>query len=42
MEHYYMRRQPILDRQYKIVAYELLFRGADSSSNSASGEEMTA
>jgi len=42
MEHYYVGRQPILDQQYKTVAYELLFRAADSPRNPASDAEMTA
>jgi len=42
MEHYYVGRQPILDRQFKTVAYELLFRPADASQNSVSGAAMTA
>lgn len=42
MEHYYVGRQPILDRQYKTVAYELLFRTGDAAQNAASDEEMTA
>jgi len=42
MEHYYVGRQPILDRQYKTVAYELLFRPADTMRDTFSNEEMTA
>ncbi len=42
MEHYYVGRQPILDRQYKTVAYELLFRTAKPARNNVSDEEMTA
>jgi len=42
MDHYYVGRQPILDRQYKTVAYELLFRPADTPRNTFSDEEMTA
>jgi len=42
MDHYYVGRQPILDRQYKTVAYELLFRSADTTRDTFSDEEMTA
>lgn len=42
MEHYYVGRQPILDRQYKTVAYELLFRNANPSDSSTSDAVMTA
>lgn len=42
MQDYFVGRQPILDRQYKTVAYELLFRAVDTAQQDATAVEMTA